>query len=174
MMYCDFVLDQVLSALNKVIYNKPISRADDRSRERDSLEDETTLTLSNKRGTKRKLKRETEEDISVLESMDNVEKTEDSKYRCKLCHYSHLDSFMIRQHMRLHKEKKPFECSLCEFVAVSSEDLQDHMIDLTEKLVINKEAMGNKKKTQKKRKTVFVPVKQHIKLLTIFDWSTHK
>lgn len=46
--------------------------------------------------------------------------------------------------------------------------------DLTEKLVINKEAMGNKKKTQKKRKTVFVPVKQHIKLLTIFDWSTHK
>lgn len=29
MMYCDFVLDQVLSALNKVIYNKPISRADD-------------------------------------------------------------------------------------------------------------------------------------------------
>lgn len=46
--------------------------------------------------------------------------------------------------------------------------------DLTEKLVINKEAMGNKKKTQKKRKTVFVPVKQHIKLLKIFDWSTHK
>lgn len=105
-----------------------IEQLRERSRERDSLEDETTLTLSNKRGTKRKLKRETEEDISVLESMDNVEKTEDSKYRCKLCHYSHLDSFMIRQHMRLHKEKKPFECSLCEFVAVSSEDLQDHMI----------------------------------------------
>ena len=105
-----------------------IEQLRERSRERDFLEDESSLTMSQKRGTKRKLKRESEEDISVLESMDNVEKTEDSKYRCKLCHYSHLDSFMIRQHMRLHKEKKPFECSLCEFIAVSSEDLQDHMI----------------------------------------------
>ncbi|XP_061162998.1 zinc finger protein 236-like [Saccostrea echinata] len=103
-----------------------IEQLRERSKERESLEDDSMLPQ--KRGTKRKIKRESEEDISVLESMDNVEKTEDSKYRCKLCHYSHLDSFMIRQHMRLHKEKKPFECSLCEFIAVSSEDLQDHMI----------------------------------------------
>ncbi|XP_048751903.2 zinc finger protein 507-like [Ostrea edulis] len=103
-----------------------IEQLRERSREKDLLEDE--LTLPQKRGTKRKIKRESEEDISVLESMGNVEKTGDAKYRCKLCHYAHFDSFMIRQHMRLHKEKKPFECSLCEFIAISSEDLQDHMI----------------------------------------------
>ncbi len=34
----------------------------------------------------------------------------------------------MRTHMRLHKEKQPCECSLCEFVAESTEALQDHML----------------------------------------------
>ncbi|XP_033754018.1 uncharacterized protein LOC117337245 [Pecten maximus] len=88
---------------------------------------------SGKKGAKKKSRRLSAEDEDPMEKMDNVERIEEaeedeSRYRCKLCHYSNSSTFVMKQHMRLHKTKRPFECSLCDFMAESSEDLQNHMI----------------------------------------------
>ncbi|XP_021343807.1 uncharacterized protein LOC110443745 [Mizuhopecten yessoensis] len=88
---------------------------------------------SGKKGTKKKSRRLSAEDEGPMEKMDNVERIEEaeedeSRFRCKLCHYSNSSTFVMKQHMRLHKTKRPFECSLCDFMAESSEDLQNHMI----------------------------------------------
>ncbi|XP_060084574.1 uncharacterized protein LOC132563840 [Ylistrum balloti] len=88
---------------------------------------------SGKKGSKKKSRRLSAEDEGPMEKMDNVERIEEaeedeSRFRCKLCHYSNSSTFVMKQHMRLHKTKRPFECSLCDFMAESSEDLQNHMI----------------------------------------------
>ena len=106
-----------------------IEQLRERSKEGEVLD--TDDSAGSKRGTKKKIKKEPHDSLASIEGLDNVEKfydEDEEKYRCKLCHYTNNSTFVLLQHMRLHKEKKPSECSLCEFVASSSEDLQDHMI----------------------------------------------
>lgn len=86
-----------------------------------------------KKNAKKKFRHPSAEVGDPLEDMDNVERIEEaeddeSRFRCKFCHYSNSSSFVMKQHMRLHKTKRPFECSLCDFIADSSEELQNHMI----------------------------------------------
>ncbi|XP_069113703.1 zinc finger protein 142-like [Argopecten irradians] len=101
---------------------------------RERARSETDLDIEpGKKGTRKKSRRLSAEDEDPMENMDNVERIEEaeddeSRFRCKLCHYSNSSSFVMKQHMRLHKTKRPFECSLCDFMAESSEDLQNHMI----------------------------------------------
>lgn len=100
-------------------------------RERSKTEAELEEVPGVKKTSKKRMKRELLEDLTEIENMGNVERMEEEgevRYRCKLCHYSNLSTFVIKQHMRLHKTKQPFECSLCDFIATSSESLQDHMI----------------------------------------------
>ena len=100
-------------------------------RERSKNESEVEEFSGSKKSNKKRIKRELLEDLAEIENMGNVERIEEEgevRFRCKLCHYSNLSTFVIKQHMRLHKTKQPFECSLCDFIATSSESLQDHMI----------------------------------------------
>ncbi|XP_071091649.1 zinc finger protein 507-like [Haliotis cracherodii] len=97
----------------------------------ESETDETAKNLPGRRQSRRRSRRESNEDelnVDPIENMEKIEEDGETKFRCKLCHYSNSRTLLIRLHMRLHKSKKPFECSLCDFIAGSSESLQDHMI----------------------------------------------
>ncbi|XP_067651776.1 zinc finger protein 507-like [Haliotis asinina] len=97
----------------------------------ESETDESAKNLPGRRQSRRRSRRESNEDelnVDPIENMEKIEEDGETKYRCKLCHYSNSRTLLIRLHMRLHKSKKPFECSLCDFIAGSSESLQDHMI----------------------------------------------
>ena len=103
-----------------------------RERSKSDIEDEKPqVPVPTKKASKRRSRRGSIEDNSSAVEIDNVEQfmsEGEIKYRCKLCHYNNESTVLLRQHMRLHKTKQPFECSLCDVIADSSEALQDHMI----------------------------------------------
>lgn len=105
-----------------------------RERSRSESDGEGSLENSNQSGSsvkRRRHSRNSTED-QVLETLPNVEHITGEVlqvlYRCKFCHYMNISASMMRTHMKLHKAKQPSECSLCDYVADSSEELQDHML----------------------------------------------
>ncbi|KAM9408981.1 zinc finger protein 507 isoform 2-T2 [Pholidichthys leucotaenia] len=48
-------------------------------------------------------------------------------YRCRLCRYSSKKGY-IKQHLRVHRQRQPYQCPICEHIAVDSKDLENHMI----------------------------------------------
>lgn len=67
-----------------------------------------------------------EEDNSIEEHPDVEPFGEE--YRCRRCHYTSVSPGLMRTHLRMHKEKRPFECSLCDYQAESNVDLQAHTL----------------------------------------------
>ena len=82
-------------------------------------------------GALRKHRSSVEEEDICVDTHPGVERMYTDvgeQYRCRLCHYSSISTSLMRSHMRMHKEKLPFECSLCDYHASSSADLQAHTL----------------------------------------------
>ncbi|KAL4234652.1 hypothetical protein ACF0H5_006293 [Mactra antiquata] len=107
-----------------------------RERSKSDLEEEKSsiapvLPVYTKKPSKRRSRKSSLEDNTPVSGIENVEEFDidgETKFRCKLCHYTNESTVLLRQHMRLHKPKQDFQCSLCNIIAESSEALQDHMI----------------------------------------------
>ena len=88
---------------------------------------------SGKKGRKRSKKNLIYDDdgISMEEfhQVETVQKGMNSQYRCKLCHYTSNSPAFMKAHVKMtHKPKKPFECSLCDYIAESTGELQKHTL----------------------------------------------
>lgn len=57
--------------------------------------------------------------------------TAQKPYKCKLCHYSSIQTVGIKLHVRLNhpEEYEKMKCNLCKFISVSQELLERHYKD---------------------------------------------
>ncbi len=59
-------------------------------------------------------------DISTTDGLVEYIAGSEKPYRCRLCLYSSGNKGYMKQHLRVHRQRQPYQCPICEHIAVTA------------------------------------------------------